>query len=193
PLAAARDLALTTLPFLLKKLPNHRRFFYHWANINTGERGWDAEVSSVDTTILLCVVITCQQYSQHWEIAQLAHDIFNRVDWTWLSEDTTLLPHGWTPEFGFLPYRWDHYSELMMMYLLGLGSSSHPLRPEAWYAWKRLTFDYDGLRYIGSFAPLFIHQYSKACFDFRGILVCFAIFFRILDIASDSHRRFCLE
>ena len=40
----------------------------------------------------------------------------------WLSEDTSLLPHGWTPEVGFLPYRWDYYSELMMMYLLGMGS-----------------------------------------------------------------------
>jgi len=193
PLAAARERALTTLRFLWKKLPNHRGFFYHWANINTGERVWDSEVSSVDTTILLCGVITCQQYFQHWEISQLAHDIFNRVDWTWLSEDTTLLPHGWTPEFGFLPYRWDHYSELMMMYLLGLGSSSHPLRPEAWYAWKRLTFDYDGLRYIGSFAPLFIHQYSQAWFDFRGKRDRFADYFRNSAIATEAHRRFCLE
>ena len=54
----------------------------------------------------------------------LAEAIFNRVEWTWLSEDTSLLPHGWTPEIGFLPYRWDNYSELMMMYLLGLGSTS---------------------------------------------------------------------
>ena len=193
PLAAARERALTTLRFLWRKLPNHRGFFYHWANINTGERVWDSEVSSVDTAILLCGVITCQQYFQHREISQVAHDIFNRVDWTWLSEDTTLLPHGWTPEFGFLPYRWDHYSELMMMYLLGLGSSSHPLRPEAWYAWKRLTFDYDGLRYIGSFAPLFIHQYSQAWFDFRGKRDRFADYFRNSAIATEAHRRFCLE
>jgi hypothetical protein len=193
PLAAARERALTTLRFLWRKLPNHRGFFYHWANINTGERVWDSEVSSVDTAILLCGVITCQQYFQLREISQLAHDIFNRVDWTWLSEDTTLLPHGWTPEFGFLPYRWDHYSELMMMYLLGLGSSSHPLRPEAWYAWKRLTFDYDGLRYIGSFAPLFIHQYSQAWFDFRGKRDRFADYFQNSAIATEAHRRFCLE
>src|SRR5215467_12571427 len=193
PLAAARERTLTTLRFLWKKLPNHRGFFYHWANINTGERVWDAEVSSVDTAILLCGVISCQQHFQHWEISQLARDIFNRVDWTWLSEDTTLLPHGWTPEFGFLPYRWDHYSELMMMYLMGLGSSSHPLRPETWYAWKRLTFEYHGLRYIGSFAPLFIHQYSQAWFDFRGKRDRFADYFRNSTIATDVHRRFCLE
>ena len=63
--------------------------------------------------------------------------IFDRVDWTWLSEDTRILPHGWSPESGFLQYRWDDYSEMMMMYLLGLGSTAHPLPAETWNAWKR--------------------------------------------------------
>jgi len=146
------------LRFLWKKVPHHRGFFYHFANINTGDRVWDSEISSVDTAILLCGILTCRQHFRHPDVAQLADLIFKRVDWTWLSEDTSLLPHGWTPEIGFLPYRWDYYSELMMMYLLGLGSAEHPLRKEAWTAWKRLTFEYDGLRYIGSFAPLFVHQ-----------------------------------
>ena len=53
--------------------------------------------------------------------SELALEIFNRVDWNWLSEDTPILPHGWTPETGFLQYRWDDYSEMMMMYLLGIG------------------------------------------------------------------------
>jgi hypothetical protein len=189
----ARNRALTTLRFLWKKLPHHRGFFYHWANINTGERIWDSEISSVDTAILLCGILTCRQHFKYAELTQVAYAIFNRVDWTWLSEDTTLLPHGWTPEMGFLPYRWDYYSELMMMYLLGMGSSTHPLRPEAWDAWKRTTFEYDGLRYIGSFAPLFVHQYSQAWFDFRGKRDKYADYFQNSVIATDVHRRFCLE
>jgi len=193
PSQAARQRVIATLTSLWKKLPNHRGFFYHWANINTGERVWDSEASSVDTAILLCGVLTCRQHFQRPDITELANDIFNRVDWTWLSEDTSLLPHGWTPEFGFLPYRWDLYSELMMMYLLGLGSSSHPLREETWTAWKRLTFEYDGLRYIGSFAPLFVHQYSQAWFDFRGKRDKYADYFENSAIATDAHRLFCLE
>ncbi len=193
PSQAARQRVIATLTSLWKKLPNHRGFFYHWANINTGERVWDSEASSVDTAILLCGVLTCRQHFQRPDITELANDIFNRVDWTWLSEDTSLLPHGWTPEFGFLPYRWDLYSELMMMYLLGLGSSSHPLREETWTAWKRLTFEYDGLRYIGSFAPLFVHQYSQAWFDFRGKRDKYADYFQNSAIATDAHRLFCLE
>jgi hypothetical protein len=191
PEAEAR--ALNTVRFLWKKLANHRGFFYHWANINTGERIWESEVSSVDTAILLCGVLTCRQHFIHSEISELASEIFNRVDWSWLSEDTPLLPHGWKPETGFLQYRWGDYSEMMMMYLLGLGSSTHPLPAEAWNAWKRTIFEYDGIRYIGSFAPLFIHQYSQAWFDFRDKRDKYADYFQNSIAAIDVHRRFCLD
>jgi hypothetical protein len=192
-LADARDRVLMTLRFLWEKMPTHRGFFLHWANVVTGERIWDAEASSIDTAILLCGVLTCREHFRYAEISRLSYDIFNRVDWTWLSEDTSLLPHGWRPEIGFLPYRWDFYSEQTMMYLLGLGSSSHPLAPEAWNAWKRTTFEYDGFRYIGSFAPIFVHQYPQAWFDFRGKRDRYADYFQNSVIATEVHRRFCLE
>ena len=80
-----------------------------------------------------------------------------------------------------------------MMYLLGLGSSTHPLPPETWDAWKRTTFEYDGIRYIGSFAPLFIHQYSQAWFDFRDKRDKYADYFQNSVIATDVHRRFCID
>jgi hypothetical protein len=188
-----RGRVLQSLRFLWKQLPHHRGFFYHWANINTGERQWDSEVSSVDTAILLCGVLTCREHFPDSEISRLAYDIFSRVDWTWLSEDTPLLPHGWTPETGFLPYRWDYYSEMMMMYLLGIGSLSHPLSADAWNAWKRPTFEYDGIRYLGSFAPLFINQYSQAWFDFRNKHDQYADYFQNSIKATEVHRRFCLD
>jgi len=189
----ALERVFATLRFLWRKLPNHRGFFYHFANPETGERMFDSEVSSVDTAILLCGILTCKQHFRHPAVAELANLIFSRVDWTWLSEDTTLLTHGWTPEIGFLPSRWDYYSELMMMYLLGLGSSAHPLKGDTWTAWKRLTFEYDGMRYIGSFAPLFVHQYSQAWFDFRGKRDKYADYFQNSVTATEVHRRFCLE
>jgi hypothetical protein len=189
----ARNRVLVTLRFLWKVMHNQRGFFYHFAHIKTGERMWDSEISSIDTAILLCGVLTCRQHFRHEEISRLSYDIFNRVEWTWLSEDTSLLPHGWAPEVGFLPYRWDYYSELMMMYLLGLGSSSHPLPLQAWNSWKRTTFEYDGLRYIGAYAPLFVHQYSHAWFDLRGKRDKFTNYFQNSMIATEVHRRFCLE
>ena len=101
--AAAEERLFSALNFMWKKLPQHRGFFYHWANINTGERVWESEISSVDTAILLCGVLTCREHFRHPGISQLANLIFQRVEWTWLSEDTSLLSHGWTPEIGFLP------------------------------------------------------------------------------------------
>jgi hypothetical protein len=138
-------------------------------------------------------VLTCRRYFQDPEVERLAHQIFNRVDWNWLSEDTRILPHGWRPETGFLQSRWDSYSEMMMVYLLGLGSYSHPLPAEAWDAWKRTLFEYDGIRYIGSFAPLFIHQYSQAWFDFRNKRDRYADYFQNSILATEVHRRFCLD
>jgi hypothetical protein len=189
----AETRVLNTMRFLWRKVPNHRGFFYHFGNINTGERLWDSEFSSVDTAILLCGVLTCRQHFPHSEISDLAREIFNRVDWNWLSEDTPILPHGWTPESGFLQYRWGDYSEMMMMYLLGLGSSTHALPAEAWNAWKRTTFEYAGIRYIGSFAPLFIHQFSQAWFDFRGKRDRYTDYFQNSILATQAHRRFCLD
>ncbi len=192
--ADARERVFVTLSFLAKKMPTHRGFFYHFADVNTGERTWDSEVSSIDTAILLCGVLMCRQhFEEHPEISFLAYEIFNRVDWSWLSEDTSLLPHGWTPEMGFLPYRWDYYSEMMMLYLLGLGSLSHPLPVAAWDAWKRTIFEYDGIRYIGSFAPLFVHQYSQAWFDFRDKRDKYADYFQNSKLATDAHRLFCTD
>lgn len=193
PTAAALERVFATLRFLWRKLPNHRGFFYHFANPETGERMFDSEVSSVDTAILLCGILMVRQHFRHPAVTELANLIFSRVDWSWLSEDTSLLTHGWTPEIGFLPSRWDYYSELMVMYLLGMGSSAHPLNPQTWNAWKRLTFEYDGLRYIGSFAPLFVHQYSQAWFDFRGKRDKYADYFQNSAVATEVHRRFCLE
>ena len=189
----AQQRVLTTLRFLYKKLANHRGFFYHWADVNSGERIWDSEISSIDTSILMCGVLTCREFFKDAEISRLANQIFNRVDWTWLSEDTSLLPHGWTPEVGFLQYRWDYYSELMMMYLLGLGSATHPLPEGSWNAWKRIRFDYEGMRYIGSYAPLFVHQYSQAWFDFRNKSDGYADYFQNSVVATQVHRKFCLE
>jgi hypothetical protein len=188
-----RPRVLTTLRFLADQLPNHRGFFYHWADMNTGERVWDSEVSSVDTALLLCGVLTCREFFRDEDITRLANTINERIDWTWLSEDTSLLPHGWLPEVGFLPYRWDYYSELMMMYLLAIGSPTHPLPAETWDAWKRVRFNYEGMRYIGSFAPLFVHQYSQAWFDFRGKSDGYADYFYNSITATKVHMQFCLE
>ena len=184
---------LSTLQFLWKRLPHQRGFFYHWINMHTGERAWQSEVSSIDTAILVCGVLTCRAHFKDSEIQQLSSQIYERVDWPWMLNGEKTLSHGWKPDTGFLKSRWDTYSELMMMYLLGLGSPSHPLPVESWERWKRPLFDYNGIRYIGSYAPLFVHQYSHAWFDFRGKQDRYANYYVNSVLATRVHKMWCLS
>ena len=83
-----------------------------------------------------------------------------------------LVSMGWYPERGFIEHDWTGYDEAMLVYILALGSPTHPVEPEAWEAWTR-TYDdswgiFQGQEYL-SFAPHFGHQYSHAWIDFRGI------------------------
>jgi len=191
--AEARERVLNTLRYLWKTLPNHRGFFFHFVDMNNGNRVWNCELSSIDTSLLLCGVLTCRQHFAHSEISELAQMIYDRVDWEWMAEDTLIVSGGWQPDTGFLQFRWDSYCELMMIYLLGIGASQHALGPESWDAWKRTQFDDYGIKYVGSTAPVFIHQYSQAWFDFRDKHDRHADYFQNSIVATDIHRRFCLS
>ncbi|MDQ6788443.1 MAG: hypothetical protein M3033_16690 [Acidobacteriota bacterium] len=85
-----------------------------------------------------------------------------------LNGDKYLLSHGWRPENGFIPNRWHDYSEDKILYLLAIGSPTHPIPAASWYAWKRDWREYGGYKYIAAVSPLFIHQFSHAFVDFRG-------------------------
>ena len=191
--AEIRDRVRNTLRFVATRVENSHGFYAHFLNIQNGERVFQSEVSSVDTAIFLCGVLTCRAYFDDAEIYELATRIFERVDWNWMLQNRRTLSMGWTPEYGFLRTRWDIYSELMMIYLLGLGSASHALPVATWAAWSRPNFEFNGIRYIGAPAPLFAHQYSHAWFDFRGRRDHFADYFTNSVIATKVHKLWCLE
>ena len=190
--ATARDYVLNTLRFIARELPHEHGFHFHFVDWATGERAWKCEASSIDTSILLCGVLTCRAHFEDPEIRSLATEIYDRVDFDWLRNGGTTLTHGWRPESGFLEARWNSYCELMMLYLLALGSNRHTINPDAWHAWKRPIIQYGGLEFIHDRnAPLFIHQYSHAWFDFRGRRDRHADYFANSVQASRAHREFC--
>lgn len=187
-----RERVLATLRFLASRMPNKHGFYFHFVNMHTAERVWQCEVSTIDSAILLCGVLTCRQHFDDPEIRRLATEIYERVDWPWVLTEGNLISHGWKPESGFLKPRWDTYNELMMLYLLGLGSGTHPLPVETWHAWKRPVWNYEGNRFIGSQAPLFVHQYSHAWFDFRSKRDRYADYFENSVVATRVHRDWCI-
>ncbi|HEY0385947.1 MAG TPA: glucoamylase family protein, partial [Pyrinomonadaceae bacterium] len=70
---------------------------------------------------------------------------------------------------GFLGPRWDTYSEDTSLYLLAIGSPTHPINPRSWSALKRQQMSYGGYTYITTKnVPLFMHQYAHLWIDYRG-------------------------
>jgi hypothetical protein len=190
--AEARDYVLATLRYIARELPHERGFHFHFIDWETGGRVWNSEASSIDTALLLCGVLTCRAHFKDPEIRALASAIYDRVDFDWLRNGGETLTHGWKPESGFLNSRWSSYCEHMMLYLLALGSNTHALRPDAWHAWKRPRVRYAGLDFISDpLAPLFIHQYSHAWFDFQGRRDAHADYFENSLTATRAHREFC--
>lgn len=166
----ARERAKLTLRFLKDSAPQEHGFFYHFLDSRTGARAWNSEVSSIDTALLLTGALTAKQcFSDDPEISALATALYERVDFPWMMQgDPPLLSMGWTPEHGFIPARWDSYSEHMMLDLLAIGSPTHPITPEEWDRWRRDYVTYSSFTYVAGDTPLFIHQYSQAYVDFRG-------------------------
>jgi len=188
-----RDRVRNTLRFVESRVPQAHGFFCHFLNVQNGERVFQSEVSSIDTAIFICGVLTCRSYFEDAEIHDLATKIYERVNWNWLFHGAKTLSMGWTPERNFITARWDSYSELMMIYLLALGSPATGVPKESWDAWTRTYFEFNGIRYIGSHAPLFVHQYSHAWFDFRGKHDKYADYFTNSVIATKVHKLWCLE
>ena len=198
PPVEARERVRVTLRFFAQTAPQEHGWFYHWMNQSTGQRVWSSEGSSIDTALLLAGVLTARQYfHDDAEIVQLATTIYDRVDFQWmLNGSPTLLSHGWKPESGFLPNRWDNYSEETVLYLLAIGSATHPIPPEAWYAWSRHEITYAGYTYISGAPPLFIHQYSHAWVDYRGRRESsgqHTDYFANSVTATRAHREFCIS
>jgi hypothetical protein len=154
----------------------YKGFYYHFLNMQTGRRAWDCELSTIDTAILLAGVLTSANYfiaesEEEQEIRQLADDLYRRVDWQWALDKGTTICHGWKPESGFLPYRWDTgYSEALILYVLALGSPAFRIDPKGYSKWIS-TFEWKelyGIEHLYA-GPLFIHQMSHLWLDFRGI------------------------
>jgi len=179
--AAARTLA--TLRFLWRApqgpepagVAGYRGFFYHFLDPETGHRWEQVELSTVDTALLLAGALFARQYFDRADavedsIRALADSLYRRVDWTWAQARPPLISMGWYPESGYHGWDWRGYNEAMIVYILALGSPTHPIEPEAWNAWTE-TYQwgsFHGQDFL-QFGPLFGHQYSHVWIDFRGI------------------------
>ena len=80
--------------------------------MKTGRRAGNCERSTVDTGFLLAGMLAAAAYfdqdsEDEHEIRRLADALYLRADWQWACNGSATITHGWTPERGFLPYRWE--------------------------------------------------------------------------------------
>ena len=180
----AVERTLTTLRFFAASeqstatdATGYRGFYYHFLHMGSGKRAWQSELSSIDTALFIAGALAAAAYfdlasNDEAEIRAIAKMLYERVEWDWMLTDSGALCHGWKPEpdCGFLKYRWQGYDEALILYLLALGSPTHPIGPDAYAAWCS-TYEWKtiyGIDFLYA-APLFIHQLSHIWIDFRGI------------------------
>ena len=181
--AEAAQRVVTTFRFLWNApqgpeatgVTGYRGFFYHFLDMQTGLRFQQVELSTIDTSLLLGGVLFCREYfdgmsADEQEIRMLADSLYRRVEWTWIQPRAPAVSMGWHPETGFINYDWNGYNEGMIVYILALGSPTHPIDTAAWTHWTSSYQwgSFHGYQHV-NFAPLFGHQYSHVWIDFRGI------------------------
>jgi hypothetical protein len=180
---AARDRTLATLRFFWNApqgpapqgMTGDHGFFYHFLDMETGHRFETVELSTIDTTLFIAGALAAQAYFDgadpaEAEIRDLAEKLYRRIDWRWAQVRKPAISMGWTPEHGTIDYDYRGYNEAMLLYVLALGSPTHPAEGDAWGEYMRTAKwgELYGERHV-TFPPLFGHQYSHVWIDFRGI------------------------
>jgi hypothetical protein len=169
----------------------YKGLYYHWLDMTTATRrvDWNSELSTIDTALLFAGIMHARQFfddpaeADEITIRALADSITRRADWRWVHlgryletgtpSDSLGIQMGWNPTTGFSTFgKWTGYNEAMLMYIMAIGSPTHPVPATDWGVW---TGSYNFSSYYASvgsyvrFGPLFGHQYSHCWIDFRQI------------------------
>jgi hypothetical protein len=154
----------------------YKGLYYHFLDMNTARRTWLSELSTIDTALLLAGVLDTKQYFStadpgDVQVRALVDSIYGRADWEFMRNLGPGIRMGWKPESGFNNFgTWVGYNEAMILYILALGSPTHPVPVSTWTTWTS-GYSYQtqfGQTYV-IFPPLFGHQYSHCWVDFHNI------------------------
>ncbi|PZO81309.1 MAG: hypothetical protein DI629_04705 [Mesorhizobium amorphae] len=150
-------------------------FFYHFLDMRSGRRAMECELSMLDSALLYAGMLCAAQFfdgpaDDECEIRALAAEIYDRVDWRWAQSDKVTIRHGWRPRSGFLRWGWDGYNEAAILYILALGSHTHPISRDSYDGWTS-TYRWEEIygKMVLYGGPLFLDQFSHAWIDFAGI------------------------
>lgn len=207
-LSRVRALEITrqTLHTLLHNVSQHRGFFAHFVQMESGERIRKCEYSTIDTALCLNGVITADAYFQDEEVHQLAQELLERVDWNFLvfeRQGRTLFRMAYNPdrggdyvngESGFI-FHWSMAAEQKVMYLQAAPQLPPDLARKLYQGFSRDWCDYDGQKLmVNPAGNLFAYQFSEAWLDTARYLDPDGVdWFNNTRLATLANRSFCLE
>ncbi|MDP3790726.1 MAG: FG-GAP-like repeat-containing protein [Candidatus Omnitrophota bacterium] len=163
-------------------------FFYHFVDIDTGERYSGSEVSTIDTAIVVAGAITAGNHFGG-DLKNKAMDIYRNVNWkAFLDTNPIVLNHhdavnpsynniyhAWDPETvangGFYGH-WDYTNESLILYLLATVSpaDNYAVPADVFYTIRRELGNYgqNSNPIVKSWdGALFEYQYTQAFFNFK--------------------------
>lgn len=181
----------TDTPSDLNDRNGFKGFFVHFLDKDGTRKDEGSELSPVDTAILIFGVLAAREYYiDDPEIVDLADTIYRRVEWEFmLDRETNLFFLAYRPECGEgfavpapeggcfssrtddSPLHWDYSTdELMLINTLAIGSPTHPVEPDVFYAWQRTSGEYGGHNMIHSFfGSLFTYSFSHLFIDYETL------------------------
>lgn len=167
-------------------------FYYHFVGMQTGWRVWESELSSIDTALLLAGALAAGEYFADSDVQMLAEQLYSSVDWDWMRDGGTFVSMGWTPENGFLNAAWDHFDESLILYVLAIGSPTHPLPVTVWDEWLR-PVNLRGEYVFLPGEPLFVYQYPLAFLGLRDLEDAYANYWNNAARACERNRQFSIN
>ena len=189
----AKRVTLATLKHYYEKMDHVNGFFYHFTDMVTGKRVWNCEISSIDTALFIAGAVFAGEYYNDARIKKYASLLYYRVDWKWMTNGGKYICMGWKPEDGFINCYWSEYCESMILYILAIGSPTHPISPDLWHNINRPYGEYNGAFGHIYCSPLFTHQYSHIWIDFSNKNDGYADYFYNSKMATLANRQFCID
>lgn len=172
-------------------------FLPHFVNLFTGAPATDTEISTIDTALLLAGAITAMEYFQDPDVSAAVKEIYERVDWDWARNGhPQFVSHGLNGRGAFLETHWCSFTEGLLIYLLALGSPTHPLPVSSWDAIDRHTGEYGGYTFVVEHGgqSIFRYQYPALWYDFRGRRDKSGLdYFENATLATLAMRAYCIE
>ena len=195
--AAVERVRTTLKTFADGPVINNHGFFPHFVNMYSGVMESWSEISTIDTALLLAGMITAMEYFNDSEITAMGRKIFDRVDWVWgKGGHPYFVTHGVGPDGRILDARWGSATEGILIYLLGMGSTTHPLEGASWEASDKHTEEYETFRFVCEygFQSIFRYQYPALWYDFRGRTDRAGVdYFENATVATLAMRHYCIQ